>query len=188
MAVRGRSAAGRLGRPRCRAIHVDLWLARARPPRPALPVPRADRTARPALRLPTDVANFFFANCRANGFRYMWSHRGRFDRRNSSADDRPTPSRLCGAPKRPAPVSGCSEPRSNDPLNHVEPGCCCGTSDAGWRQFFISPDSKPALSAPPDPKMIRSRARTGTGNSGRPLFPKSRLPVFSLLFAFGEMI
>jgi len=78
---RGRSAAGRLGRPRCRAIHVDLWLARARPPRPALPVPRADRTARPALRLPTDVANFFFANCRANGFRYMWSHRGRFDRR-----------------------------------------------------------------------------------------------------------
>jgi hypothetical protein len=26
------------------------------------------------------------------------------------------------------------------------------------------------------------------GNSGRPLFPKSRLPVFSLLFAFGEII
>ena len=31
---RGRSAGGRLGRPRCRAIHVDLWLARARPTRP----------------------------------------------------------------------------------------------------------------------------------------------------------
>ena len=26
------------------------------------------------------------------------------------------------------------------------------------------------------------------GNSGRPLFPKSRLPVFSRLFAFGEII
>jgi len=26
------------------------------------------------------------------------------------------------------------------------------------------------------------------GNSGCPLFPKSRLPVFSLLFAFGEII
>jgi hypothetical protein len=36
------------------------------------------------------------------------------------------------------------------------------------------------------PKMIRSQARTGT--SGRPLFPKSHLPVFSLLFAFGEII
>jgi hypothetical protein len=27
-----------------------------------------------------------------------------------------------------------------------------------------------------------------TGNSGRPLFPKNHLPVFSLLFAFGEII
>jgi hypothetical protein len=83
-------------------------------------------------------------------------------------------------------------------LNHVEPGCCCETSDAGWRprwnsqlkqygdQFFMSPDSKPALSAPPDPQMIRSRARTGTADA--PLFPKSHLPVFSLLFAFGEII
>jgi hypothetical protein len=26
------------------------------------------------------------------------------------------------------------------------------------------------------------------GNSGRPLFPKSHLPVFSPLFAFGEII
>jgi hypothetical protein len=59
------------------------------------------------------------------------------------------------------PRSGCSEPRSTIRyatrygamegalargllrLNHVEPGCCCGTSDAGWHQFFISPDSKP---------------------------------------------
>jgi hypothetical protein len=48
----------------------------------------------------------------------------------------------------------------------------------------MSPDTKPALSAPPDPKRIRSRARNG--NSGRPLFPKSHLPVFCLLFAFGE--
>ena len=39
-------------------------------------------------------------------------------------------------------------------------------------QFFMSPDSKPALSAPPDPQMIRSRVRTGTAEC--PLFPKSR--------------
>jgi hypothetical protein len=43
-----------------------------------------------------------------------------------------------------------------------------------------------ALSPPPDPKMIRSRARTGTAEV--PLFPMSHLPVFSLLFAFGEII
>jgi hypothetical protein len=42
-----------------------MALARETDP-PAPPVPRADRTARPALRLPTDVANFFFANCGAN--------------------------------------------------------------------------------------------------------------------------
>ena len=39
------------------------FMARARetdPPAP--PVPRAGRTARPALRLPADIANFFFAN------------------------------------------------------------------------------------------------------------------------------
>ena len=47
--------------PAFRAIHVDLWLARETDP-PAPPVPRADRTARPALRLPADIANFFFAN------------------------------------------------------------------------------------------------------------------------------
>jgi hypothetical protein len=39
------------------------FMARARetdPPAP--PVTRAGRTARPALRLPADIANFFFAN------------------------------------------------------------------------------------------------------------------------------
>src|ERR1019366_7831825 len=41
----------------------------------------------------------------------------------------------------------------------------------------MSPDSKPALSAPTGSKNDPSRARTGTGNSGRPLFPKSHLPV-----------
>jgi hypothetical protein len=51
-------------------------------------------------------------------------------------------------------------------------------------QFFMSRDSKPAFSAPPE-QMIRSRARTGTTDA---LFPKSGLPVFSLLFAFGEII
>jgi hypothetical protein len=34
MGVVGVALGGRLGRPRCRAIHVDLWLARARPTRP----------------------------------------------------------------------------------------------------------------------------------------------------------
>jgi hypothetical protein len=32
-------------------------------------------------------------------------------------------------------------------------------------QFFMSPDSKPALSAPPDPQIIRSRARTETADA-----------------------
>ena len=52
--------------------------------------------------------------------------------------------------------------------------------------FHVARNSKPALSAPPDPKMIRSRARTG--NSGRPLFPRNHLPVFSLLFALENFI
>jgi hypothetical protein len=34
-----------------------------------------------------------------------------------------------------------------------------------------------------DPKPGKKREQ-----SGRPLFPKSHLPVFSLLFAFGEII
>jgi hypothetical protein len=52
-------------------------------------------------------------------------------------------------------------------------------------RFLMSPDSKPALSAPPDPKMIEA----GQEREQRtPLFPKSRLPVFTLLFAFGEII
>jgi hypothetical protein len=38
------------------------FMARARETDPPAPVPRADRTARPALRLPADIANFFFAN------------------------------------------------------------------------------------------------------------------------------
>ena len=79
--------------------------------------------------------------------------------------------------------SGCSERRSNDPLNHVEPGCCCGTSDAGWRQLFISPDSKTGLSAPPDPKMIRSRARTGTADA--PCFQRV-ISLFSLCYLLSE--
>jgi len=33
-----------------------------------------------------------------------------------------------------------------------------------------------------------ARQKDRTGNSGRPLFPKSNLPVFSLLFAFGEIL
>jgi hypothetical protein len=81
-------------------------------------------------------------------------------------------------------------------LDHVEPGCCCGTSDAGWRpgvaftqlrqygdQFFMSPDSKPALSAPPDPKMIRSRARTGTADA--PCFQRV-ISLFSLCYLLLE--
>jgi hypothetical protein len=73
---------------------------------------------------------------------------------------------------------------------HVEPGCCCGTSDAGWRpavaftveaiwgSILHAPDSKPALicatGSKNDPKPGKN------GNSGHPLFPKSHLPVFSL--------
>jgi hypothetical protein len=49
------------------------------------------------------------------------------------------------------------------------------------------PTGKPALSAATgsknDPKPGKKNA-----NSGRPLFPKSHLPVFSLLFAFGKII
>ena len=39
-------ALGRLGRPRCRAIHVDLWLARARPTRPRRRCAERNRTVR----------------------------------------------------------------------------------------------------------------------------------------------
>jgi hypothetical protein len=73
----------------------------------------------------------------------------------------------------------------------------CGTSGAGWRLtftveaiwgsiLFMSPDSKPALSAPTGSKNDPKPGKNG--NSGRPLFPKSHLPVFSLLFAFEEII
>ena len=73
----------------------------------------------------------------------------------------------------------------------------CGTSGAGWRLtftveaiwgsiLFMSPDSKPALSAPTGSKNDPKPGKNG--NSGRPLFPKSHLPVFSLLFAFGKII
>jgi hypothetical protein len=62
---RGRSAGGRLAEPRCRAIHVDLWLARARTDPRAPPVPRADRTlarvmspdSKPALLARTGTAD-----------------------------------------------------------------------------------------------------------------------------------
>jgi hypothetical protein len=71
----------------------------------------------------------------------------------------------------------------------------CGTSDAGWRLtftveaiwgsiLFMSPDSKPALSAPTGSKNDPKPGKNG--NSGRPLFPKSHLPVFSLLFALAH--
>jgi hypothetical protein len=58
-----------------------------------------------------------------------------------------------------------------------------GFPQYGWKAGFPS-GGKPAFSAPPE-QMIRSRARTGTADA---LFPKSRLSVFSLLFAFGEII
>jgi hypothetical protein len=62
---RGRSAGRRLAEPRCRAIHVDLWLARARTDPRAPPVPRADRTlarvmspdSKPALLARTGTAD-----------------------------------------------------------------------------------------------------------------------------------
>jgi hypothetical protein len=40
---------------------MSIYGSRAREPNPpAPPVPRADQTARPALRLPADIANLFF--------------------------------------------------------------------------------------------------------------------------------
>jgi hypothetical protein len=109
------------------AIHVDLWLARARPTRPRRCPEQTEPLAPRCACPPTSPISFSRIRLRGATVEATWGF-------NSS----------------------------------------------------MSPDSKPALSAPPDPKMIRSRARTGTGV--RPLFPKSHLPVFSLLFAFGEII
>jgi hypothetical protein len=46
--------------------------------------------------------------------------------------------------------------------------------------------STPPMPMPADPKNDPKPGKNR--NSGRPLFPKSHLPVFSLLFAFGEII
>jgi hypothetical protein len=115
IAVVGRSAAGRLGRPRCRAIHVDLWRARETNP-PALPAPRADRTARPA------APDFFFANCGARQY---------------------------------------------------------------GDQFFMSPDSKPALSAPPDPKKAEAGQERETTDA--PCFQRV-VSLFSLCYLLLEKL
>src|ERR1700680_4482152 len=71
----------------------------------------------------------------------------------------------------------------------------CGTSGAGWRLsftveaiwgsiLFMSPDSKPALSAPTGSK---NDPKPGTGTADAPCFQRVISLFFSLLFAFGKM-
>ena len=99
---------------------------------------------------------------------------------------------LSGAPRRPAPVRLL---RARSMIRYAHsPGVpftvefstgLCRTSSPGGSILHVARQQTGPLCATGSKKNPKPGKN---GNSGRPLFPKRRLPVFSLLFAFGEII